>query len=147
VVSRSPEELGSIVGVDLADPAFWDGGLDIVERQLQLTEADAKESGRLGADSEPTRRRATRSPHAGTAVHSSSSLPSGSGCGMNRRNSARHRLGSEFVPARDPPDAVMGAYAFVTVTQGWGGDQIERRTRPCLRWLGEPVPVVRPSIA
>jgi oligoendopeptidase F len=45
--SRPPEELGSIVGVDLADPAFWDGGLDIVERQLQLTEAAAKDAGRL----------------------------------------------------------------------------------------------------
>ena len=45
--SRSPEELGAIVGVDLADPAFWDGGLDIVERQLQLTEAAAKDAGRL----------------------------------------------------------------------------------------------------
>ena len=32
--SRSPEELGQIVGVDLADPGFWDRGLDIVERQL-----------------------------------------------------------------------------------------------------------------
>jgi oligoendopeptidase F len=45
--SRSPEELGSIVGVDLADPGFWDGGLDIVDRQLALTEAAAKEAGRL----------------------------------------------------------------------------------------------------
>src|SRR3978361_1724997 len=36
--SLPPEELGRIVGVDLADPAFWDGGLDIVERQLELTE-------------------------------------------------------------------------------------------------------------
>jgi oligoendopeptidase F len=45
--SRSPEELGSIVGVDLADPGFWDGGLDIVDRQLALTEAAAAESGRL----------------------------------------------------------------------------------------------------
>jgi oligoendopeptidase F len=45
--SRSPEELGSIVGVDLADPAFWDRGLDIVDRQLALTEAAAKEAGRL----------------------------------------------------------------------------------------------------
>jgi oligoendopeptidase F len=45
--SRSPEELGSIVGVDLADPAFWDRGLDIVERQLALTETAATESGRL----------------------------------------------------------------------------------------------------
>ena len=43
--SRSPEELGKIVGVDLADPAFWDGGLDIVERQLALTEAAAARVG------------------------------------------------------------------------------------------------------
>ncbi len=47
--SRSPEELGAIVGVDLADPGFWDGGLDIVDRQLALTEAAATESGRLKA--------------------------------------------------------------------------------------------------
>jgi oligoendopeptidase F len=45
--SRSPEELGRIVGVDLTDPAFWDGGLDIVERQLTLTEEAAKAAGRL----------------------------------------------------------------------------------------------------
>ena len=32
--SRSPEELGEIVGVDLADPGFWEAGLDLVERQL-----------------------------------------------------------------------------------------------------------------
>src|SRR6202034_1800117 len=29
--SRSPQELGQIVGVDLADPGFWDAGLDLVE--------------------------------------------------------------------------------------------------------------------
>ncbi len=45
--SRSPEELGQIVGVDLADPGFWDRGLDIVERQLDAAEAAARESGRL----------------------------------------------------------------------------------------------------
>ena len=45
--SRSPEELGSIVGVDLADPAFWDRGLDIVERQLDAAEAAAREAGRI----------------------------------------------------------------------------------------------------
>jgi oligoendopeptidase F len=45
--SMPPEELGKIVGVDLADPGFWDGGLDIIDRQLALTEAAAKESGRL----------------------------------------------------------------------------------------------------
>ena len=33
--SRRPEELGEIVGIDLADPGFWDAGLDLVERQLE----------------------------------------------------------------------------------------------------------------
>jgi oligoendopeptidase F len=45
--SRSPEELGRIVGVDLADPGFWEAGLDLVERQLQEAEAAAAASGRL----------------------------------------------------------------------------------------------------
>ena len=40
--SRSPEELGAIVGCDLADPSFWDSGLNIVERQLERTEEAAK---------------------------------------------------------------------------------------------------------
>jgi oligoendopeptidase F len=42
--SRSPEELGAIVGVDLADPGFWDAGLDLVERQLEAAEAAAREA-------------------------------------------------------------------------------------------------------
>lgn len=41
--SRSPEELGRIVGVDLADPGFWDSGLALVERQLEQAEAAARE--------------------------------------------------------------------------------------------------------
>ena len=45
--SRSPEELGAIVGIDLADPGFWDKGLDIVERKLDAAEAAARESGRI----------------------------------------------------------------------------------------------------
>jgi oligoendopeptidase F len=36
--SRSPEELAAIVGIDLADPGFWDSGLALVEEQL--TEAE-----------------------------------------------------------------------------------------------------------
>ncbi|HEV3072706.1 MAG TPA: M3 family oligoendopeptidase [Solirubrobacteraceae bacterium] len=40
--SRSPEELGRIVDVDLADPGFWDAGLDLVERQLQEAETAAQ---------------------------------------------------------------------------------------------------------
>jgi oligoendopeptidase F len=45
--SRTPEELGAIVGVDLADPGFWTAGLDLVERQLTQAEAAAQASGRL----------------------------------------------------------------------------------------------------
>ncbi len=45
--SRSPHELGQIVGVDLADPGFWDAGLDLVERQLREAEDAAEASGRL----------------------------------------------------------------------------------------------------
>ena len=37
--SRTPEELGSIVGIDLADPGFWDAGLTLVEEQLTAAEA------------------------------------------------------------------------------------------------------------
>jgi oligoendopeptidase F len=47
--SKSPEELGRIVGVDLADPGFWDAGLDLVERQLEDAEAAAEASGRLSS--------------------------------------------------------------------------------------------------
>jgi oligoendopeptidase F len=42
--SRSPEELGQIVGIDLSDPGFWDAGLDLVERQLTDAEAAAEAS-------------------------------------------------------------------------------------------------------
>jgi oligoendopeptidase F len=45
--SKSPEEIGAIVGVDLTDPGFWTAGLDLVERQLQEAEAAAQASGRV----------------------------------------------------------------------------------------------------
>lgn len=45
--SKSPEELGEIVGIDLADPGFWDKGLDIVERKLDAAESAARETGRV----------------------------------------------------------------------------------------------------
>lgn len=44
--SQSPEELGRLVGVDLADPGFWDGGLAIVDQQLEAAEAAAAAAGR-----------------------------------------------------------------------------------------------------
>ena len=45
--SKPPEELGRMVGIDLADPGFWDRGLDLVERQLEAAEAAAREAGRV----------------------------------------------------------------------------------------------------
>jgi oligoendopeptidase F len=49
--SRSPEELGRMVGVDLADPGFWDAGLALVERQLAQAEEAAQAV--AGTDSAP----------------------------------------------------------------------------------------------
>ena len=43
----APEELGRIVGCDLDDPGFWDGGLDLVEKQLEQAEDAAVAAGRL----------------------------------------------------------------------------------------------------
>ena len=45
--SRSPEELGAIVGVDLADPGFWESGLDLVDQQVQRAEEAARATGRV----------------------------------------------------------------------------------------------------
>lgn len=39
--SMAPEDLGRIVGCDLADPGFWDGGLALVEAQLEAAEEAA----------------------------------------------------------------------------------------------------------
>ena len=39
--SRSPEELAAMVGCDLADPAFWEGGLEVISRDLQRAEEAA----------------------------------------------------------------------------------------------------------
>ena len=39
--SRSPEDLGKLVGVDLADPSFWDSGLDLVAGQIEAAQAAA----------------------------------------------------------------------------------------------------------
>jgi len=40
--SRAPEKLGQIVGIDLADPGFWDAGLKLIDRQLSEAEALAQ---------------------------------------------------------------------------------------------------------
>jgi oligoendopeptidase F len=45
--SMPPEDLGRLVGVDLADPGFWSSGLDLIERQLEAAEQAAAEAGRI----------------------------------------------------------------------------------------------------
>lgn len=45
--SMSPEELGRIVGCDLADPGFWEAGLAIVDSQLERARAAAVDAGRI----------------------------------------------------------------------------------------------------
>ncbi|NLT05145.1 MAG: M3 family oligoendopeptidase [Solirubrobacterales bacterium] len=45
--SMPPEDLGKIVGVDLADPGFWASGLDLIERQLDAAEQAAAEADRI----------------------------------------------------------------------------------------------------
>ncbi|HTR72686.1 MAG TPA: M3 family oligoendopeptidase [Solirubrobacteraceae bacterium] len=40
--SKTPEEIGRLVDVDLADHGFWDAGLDLVERQLGEAEVAAR---------------------------------------------------------------------------------------------------------
>jgi len=45
--SDTPEALGRVVGVDLEDPAFWDGGLAIVGELLAAAEQAAEDAGRL----------------------------------------------------------------------------------------------------
>jgi len=45
--SRSPEELGKIVGCDLADPNFWANGIKIVAGQLDAAEEAARAAGRI----------------------------------------------------------------------------------------------------
>jgi oligoendopeptidase F len=58
--SRSPEELGKIVGVDLADPGFWASGLELIERELGAAENAAAEAGALPR--QPARPAAEGSP-------------------------------------------------------------------------------------
>jgi oligoendopeptidase F len=36
--SRSPEELGALIGIDLTDPGFWDSGIRLIDAQLEEAE-------------------------------------------------------------------------------------------------------------
>jgi oligoendopeptidase F len=47
--SLPPAELGRIVGCDLDDPGFWDGGLAIIDAKVAAAEDAARAAGRLPA--------------------------------------------------------------------------------------------------
>ncbi len=64
--SMAPEELGQLVDVDLADPGFWDRGLDIIERRLEETIAAAETSAREAVDDVPRHPVEHRQRRAGT---------------------------------------------------------------------------------
>src|SRR5829696_6844177 len=53
--SMAPEALGRIVGIDLADPGFWDAGLVLVEQQLAAAEQAGRAAGRLQGGAWPGR--------------------------------------------------------------------------------------------
>jgi oligoendopeptidase F len=44
--SLPPQELGQLVGIDLADPGLWDAGLALVDEQLAAAEQAAVDAGR-----------------------------------------------------------------------------------------------------
>ena len=45
--SLPPEQLARLVGCELTDPGFWDGGLAIIEQQLEAATVAARAAGRL----------------------------------------------------------------------------------------------------
>ncbi len=50
--SRPPEELARLVGCDLTEPSFWQGGLDIIESQIDAAEGTRRER-RGASDTRP----------------------------------------------------------------------------------------------
>jgi oligoendopeptidase F len=45
--SLPPEDLGRIVGCNLTDPTFWQGGLDIIDARIDAAESAGRAAGRL----------------------------------------------------------------------------------------------------
>jgi oligoendopeptidase F len=45
--SMPPEELAQIVDCDLREESFWDGGLVLIERDIEAAELAAREAGLL----------------------------------------------------------------------------------------------------
>src|SRR6185437_11329086 len=49
--SDTPERLARLVDCDLSDPGFWDGGLAIIEAQVDAAEAAARDGGAFSGPS------------------------------------------------------------------------------------------------
>ena len=82
--SMSPEELGKLVDVDLADPGFWDRGLDIIERRLDETTHAKPPSARRGRASRMTTASSSGAPatSARPRCGASSAIPTSSSSGV-----------------------------------------------------------------
>ena len=86
--SLPPEALGEIVGVDLADPGFWDTGLDLIEDQLREAEDAAREARGV------TPTRSAGRPQCGRAEPRSSASPTlmtSADCSSAARTAVVHR--------------------------------------------------------
>ena len=96
--SRSPEELGAIIGIDLADPGFWDSGLALIEEQLSAAEKLAERRGLARRVRERSSWRSTTL----TISFSTWSMPVAlaSPCTNASRQSADVALGGQLVELR-----------------------------------------------
>ena len=93
--SMAPEQLGELVGIDLADPGFWDAGLALVEQQLAAAEQAARDA----------------RPHAVATASRAAARPGGAARVMRRcarrvrRSAPRARCGGTARGARAPRPA------------------------------------------
>ena len=112
---KSPEELGEIVGVDLADPGFWDNGPR--PRRAQARRGRAGRAGRRPAVA--SRRRVTAEASSGSAPARDASMP---------RRAART---SSSTARRDSSTACASSMPGVpTITAGMPRAQNRRMSAP-----------------
>ena len=129
--SRSPEDLGKIVGVDLTDPGFWQSGLDLIAEQL-----DARRAGRIGSRP-PLTLRASLFPPAPVAQSDRASVYETEG---HRFESCRARFAkASFLPCRcgepgqtgdDSGTGSAAAGASSGISPGPGGATGRRSSAP-----------------
>ena len=102
-VAQSPRSSAQIVGVDLADPGFWDKGLDLVERKLDAAEQAARDAGRDLARRRP--RTIVRATVATSSMQTDSSTAWASSISRRADHHRRDAAGGEQAHVGAPRDA------------------------------------------